>query len=123
MGPALAPGCTVYIAGPISDPDPAVVAERLATFDDAAAVLIDRGFAVINPVDVARRWGTDRPHSFYMRHSIRSLAEHASALVFLDGWDQSKGARLEVQVAHAIGIPVVSIDAVAELPALGTGRP
>jgi hypothetical protein len=123
MGPALTPGCTVYLAGPISDPDPGVVAERLAVFDDAAAVLIDRGFTVINPADLARSWGLDRPHSHYMRQGIHSLTDRAAALVYLDGWADSKDARLEVQIAHAIGIPVVSIDAVAELPALGAGRP
>ena len=48
-----------------------------------------------------------------MRDSIHALTGHRPAfdgVAMLDGWEQSRGARLERQVAEACGIPCKTVN-------------
>ena len=95
---------TLYIAGPMSGyPD-----YNYPAFNDAADRLRDAGFSVLNPAET----DTDEyPHDgeptweWYMRQTLAMVLE-ADGLAVLPGWECSRGARLEVDVAHALRLPV-----------------
>lgn len=90
----------VYIAGPMSG----YVSHNFPAFDEAARALRTRGWRnVINPADHGEvegaAWGD------YLRYDLAKLAR-CEAIFLLDGWAQSRGARLEYAVAHALGLTI-----------------
>jgi hypothetical protein len=74
-------------------------------FHAAAAALRDAGFVVENPAENPP--GAD--WRGYMRLSLIQLAA-ADGLAVLDGWQLSRGAVLEVHIAHALQMPVHPVD-------------
>jgi hypothetical protein len=63
---------------------------------------------VINP---AESFGgrTDLPRSAYMRKDIGDLLR-CDYVGCLPGWEDSKGASLEVQIAKELGLPIFNIE-------------
>lgn len=101
---------TVYLSGPMTGYENF----NREAFDDAATVLREQGYTVIVPGDgeeyddielismeVARQ-----KREFFLSRDIDFIQEVADVLVVLPGWMRSEGAKLEVAVAQAIGIPV-----------------
>ena len=122
---------SVYIAGPMRGiPD-----FYFHAFDAAATRLRDLGYDVCNPADRDRQQHgvevnasptgdlEDIKHTgFSLRdalgYDVAWIAKHADAVAVLPGWEKSQGARAEVALAHALGIPVHPVEAVTgpELP-------
>jgi hypothetical protein len=99
-----------YISGPMSGyPD-----WNFPAFHEAEENLRSLGYRVLNP---ARNFGgrTDLPREKYMREDITMLLE-ADTVFALPGWGASRGAQLEIAIAHALGIPVYDYDARAVIP-------
>lgn len=91
----------IYLSGPVTG----ILDRNRPAFERAADQLADAGFDVIVPhhlIPVQTSWGDA------MRIALRAVLR-ADALATLDGWQQSRGARLEVQVAEAVGMPVRSV--------------
>lgn len=104
-------GARVYLAGPMSGlPD-----YNLAAFRYASRFLREvSGLHVYNPHEAdAELDGFDAtrdealPHRHYMRRDLAWITEHADAVVVLPGWQDSRGARLEVHAAMVCDIPVL----------------
>lgn len=92
----------IYLSGPMTGyPD-----FNYPAFRKATTVLRMQGLEVFDPSEC---FDGDQGLSkeVYMREDIAAVLK-ASIVVVLDGWEQSPGARLEVEVAKAIGIPVES---------------
>jgi hypothetical protein len=92
----------IYLSGPMTGyPD-----FNYPAFRKAATVLRMQGLEVFDPSEC---FDGDQGLSkeVYMREDIAAVLK-ASIVVVLDGWEQSSGARLEVEVAKAIGVPVES---------------
>ena len=91
----------VYISGAIAHYD---LEERKAAFSAAATHLREQGYEPVNPFDNGvsqeAHW---REH---MRADLRLLLE-CDAIYMLDGWELSKGAKLELDVASSCGITVL----------------
>lgn len=105
---------TIYIAGPMTGrPD-----WNYPAFFEAEYQLRELGKNPLNPAhhdgltveEAIRSAGTpDRPShswSYYMRRDLPHVAQ-ADALCLLPGWQESRGARLEVHVATTLGIPLL----------------
>jgi hypothetical protein len=90
----------VYISGPMSNlPD-----HNFPAFDAAEKELLERGYRVINPANNDNR-SHGKPWEFYMRLDIKHVAE-SDLMYVLDGWQNSRGARVEVFIAKVLGITV-----------------
>lgn len=90
----------MYIAGPMSGyPD-----YNHAAFNKKASELHSLGFNVLNPAEIDGG-STNKPWDYYMRKAIALLVQ-ADAVVVLDGWENSKGAKLELAIASALRMPV-----------------
>lgn len=90
----------LYIAGPMSGlPD-----LNYPAFHAAAARLRALGFDVENPAE------NPEPHCGswlgYMRMAVRQLS-HCDGVALLPGWKESKGARIEHQLATQLGLIVL----------------
>lgn len=91
----------IYLAGPMRGlPD-----YNYPAFHAAAEDLRSKGQEVLNPAEF---FGGDQtlPVEEYLRYDIQQVMT-VQELWVLPGWQESHGARLEVAVAQALGIPVV----------------
>ncbi|OCZ54352.1 hypothetical protein A7D23_06040 [Dehalobacter sp. TeCB1] len=74
-------------------------------FNQAADYLRRSGYEVINPAefgDPLLSWEAN------MRRAIRGMMK-ADRVVVLEGWEKSRGARIEVELAEKLDIPVVNM--------------
>lgn len=91
-----------YICGPMSGlPD-----FNYPAFNSAAKQLRDRGHTVFNPAE--NGLASSAPWTSHMRADIRMLMG-CDRVVTLPGYRGSKGATLEVHIARALGMDVVSL--------------
>lgn len=75
-------------------------------FDKKAEELEQRyGFEVLNPADIGRKYGTDKPIEFYRRKNLEMLLQADILYVFGDVSD-SKGVEFEITVAKELGLPI-----------------
>lgn len=99
LGEVIRPKC--YISGAIAHHD---LKERMDTFDRAAAVLEKSGYTPVNPfnngVPQSEHW------TKHMRRDMGLLVQ-CDYIYMLKGWEQSKGAKLELDVASSCGIKVL----------------
>lgn len=96
----------LYIAGPMTGiPDSNYPAFRKAEADLKAA-----GYDVLCPVDAEQHNDTGKPQTWdwYMRHALRMVLD-ADGVALLPEWRQSRGARLEREVAQSLGLSVFTL--------------
>ena len=83
-------------------------------FQEAATYLRNQGARVHNPAFNAPK-GKAEPHSFYMLRELHELTEHMDGRPYYDylaqlpGWENSRGAQVELIVAKACGLEVFTI--------------
>lgn len=91
-----------YISGPMSGyPE-----HNAPQFKIAAQMLRERGYEVCNPVEFDETPGL--AWSDYLRMDIRALMD-CQGVIALPGWQESRGASLEVNIAHALGMTVLPL--------------
>ena len=90
----------IYVSGPMTG----LPENNFPAFHAATAMLRERGHTVFNPAEVGEIPGMT--WEFYMRKDIKMLCE-ADAIYLLPGWEKSKGAHLELHIAHRIGMDVM----------------
>lgn len=97
---------TTYLAGPMTG----LPEFNYPAFREVAAVLRARGVEVMSPTEVSddeppADYSAEKPYGYYLRRSLRMLLD-CDEVVLLPGWEQSRGARLEREIAEALGMPV-----------------
>jgi nucleoside 2-deoxyribosyltransferase len=98
----------LYLAGPMTGK-----AEwNFPRFHEVARQLRSLGWCVVNPAELCP--DTTAPWSTIMRRDLKALLD-CDTLVLLEGWEDSRGTHLEIQLAHRIGIRVRQLpDVLAE---------
>lgn len=121
-GHALA-GRRVYISGPISGRSLAVARDEFAKAEGTIKAM---GARTYNPARALSMYST-RTHNEYMRHCLHVLTSgdigrresDYDAVVLLPGWQESDGARMEAEVARAIGLDVMELSDIERAAPLG----
>ena len=105
----------IYISGPMSASDPADFARNVGHFHDAALLLTASGHRPVNP---ARAWpcrfgwlyrlmerlmGAELAYRAVLCYDLWLLAR-CDHLCLIDGWHDSRGARIEEHFAYRLGI-------------------
>ena len=90
---------SIYISGSISGRDEDVATDHFKTVQNA--IEQDSDIYVYNPTEFKKRdcWED------YMRDSLAALVD-SDAILMLNGWQQSRGAVLERNVAFQLDIPI-----------------
>lgn len=91
----------IYIAGPITG---LVYEDALRAFAMAEASLRRDGHEPVNPMAIEPT--PDLPWAEYMRQDIPQLLS-CEAIYLLEGWENSKGARLEKHIAEQLGMTIL----------------
>ena len=103
----------IYISGPISGRPPAAHDFRLA--DD---LLSEKGYSVLNPMHIKdpgiKYTTSEEIWAYYMREAIPMLLQ-ADYVYMLRHWENSRGARMEFNLASELNIPVIFEDQVCGL--------
>lgn len=91
----------VYLSGPMTGYQDL----NFPVFNAEAARLRALGHEVINPAEI----NPDSTKSWRecMRADIKALCD-CDILALLPGWEHSKGAHLELHIAHRVGIRIVA---------------
>ena len=95
----------IYIAGPMTG----LPEFNYPAFHAAAADLRALGYQVVSPAEL-HDGDTTQPWDFYVRAGIVALVG-CDAVALLPDWHLSRGARLEVSIADALGMPVRVVEA------------
>lgn len=91
----------IYLSGPMTGkPD-----LNFPAFNAEAARMRALGFVVVNPAEVNP--DASMPWDLCMRADIKALCD-CDTLALLPGWMESKGAHLELHIAHRIGLKIVA---------------
>lgn len=98
-----------YISGPMTG----LPHLNFPAFHAAAAQLRAHGLDVVNPAEL----NPDPQADWHacMRTDIKALCD-CEVLVLLPGWEDSKGAHLELHLAHRMGLVVKTLEKVLERP-------
>lgn len=97
---------TVYISGPMTGHHKF----NYESFHQKETELRAKGHAAINPavtgeVDTAKLMREPDWHDYMV--SALNRMRHATAIHFLEGWEDSFGARIEAIVAEKMEIPII----------------
>lgn len=85
----------VYISGPITGTE-----DYIERFAKAKAALQADGNSVINPAALGEVLPADATHAEYMELCL-PLVKMADAIFMMNGYEKSKGARMELECAIA----------------------
>jgi hypothetical protein len=92
----------VYLSGPMTG----IPEFNHPAFHTAAAELRAKGLEVINPAelnpDLSQPWET------CIRTDIKALCD-CDAIALMPGWETSRGAHLELHIAHRIGMGILYV--------------
>ena len=94
---------TLYLSGAMTG----LPLFNFPAFEAAALELRALGYTVATTAEGCE--DTSKPWDWYMRRAIRMLLE-CDAVAVLPGWHESRGARLEVSIALALGMRVTPVE-------------
>lgn len=98
----------VYIAGPISSPDPAQHLNNMHAFFKAQDEIIRTGGAPFNPAAdylLGIMYG-DYTYNMYFEPNLEWL-KAADAVFVLPGYEHSRGAMVELGIARSLGKEII----------------
>src|SRR5687768_15328640 len=95
------PGKT-YIAGPMSIVGPPTWNHPV--FHEMARMLRAQGLEVVNPAELDTQEEIDAglPWDYFLRRDLQIIAREVNRIVLLPGYEESRGARLELHVGRAL---------------------
>lgn len=101
----------IYVSGPITG----IENKNKPSFDSTSEILRKLGHEVINPFDLDSP--TFNPEECWFKYLKRDLAALLScdSLCLLPGWEESKGACLEILVASKLNLPLFRLNSKNEL--------
>lgn len=94
----------IYISGAITG-----TTDYMERFTNAEIALTNKGYSVLNPAKVNSMLPGDTTHEEYMMMSLTMLSM-CDAIYMLTGWQQSRGANMELGYAKSKKLNVIYED-------------
>lgn len=119
----------LYVAGPMTG----LPQFNFPAFDEATTNLRREGFKVVSPAELddeetraaalaspdgAPGSGTTNGDTWgdFLARDVKLIADQCDGVAVIDGWNKSKGARLETFIAHVTSKPVVYYPTMRKVP-------
>lgn len=101
----------IYLASPYSHPDPVIKKTRFLIAQEATANLIRAGHFVWSPIvqnhEMAIRHTLPDDAQFWKDYNFNFIRRCDGILVLdIEGWRESKGVIMEIDMANYIGLPI-----------------
>ncbi|MCE8042483.1 DUF4406 domain-containing protein [Halomonas daqingensis] len=96
----------IYISGPMTG----LPGLNFSAFHMAARQLRALGYEVVNPAEKQSE-AEDLSWEEYLKQDLQQMLT-CDTLALLPGWQSSKGAHLELHVAHRVGMNIVDVAAI-----------
>lgn len=96
---------TYYISGKITPTHGESQLDNLEQFNLAEEILQNEGHLVFNPARLEVEGGA--PWEWYLARDLKYIFENRPVLYMLKGWEDSRGARLEKELAELLGLEIV----------------
>jgi hypothetical protein len=101
----------IYLASPYSHTNPEVVLERFQEAEIATATLLKNGEKVWSPIvhchALACAYQMPTDAQFWKSYNEDFIRRADEVLVLqIQGWDASKGVKMEIEFANFVGIPL-----------------
>lgn len=93
-----------YLSGKITDVTRELERANLQKFFEVEKELVARGFDVFNPATFEKDGMTWEQ---YLAKDLFWILENHPMLYLLEGWETSRGARLEVAWARLLGLTII----------------
>ena len=100
----------IYISGPVTG----IKDDNEPAFKNAEIALKKMGHKPVNPVQLCKDAGLTEWHACMNIVCIPALKD-CDIMVLLDGWENSKGANVEIDEARLNNIPVIKLEKLNEL--------
>lgn len=91
----------IYISGQITG---LKIDEAKAKFKEGEKVVLEMGETFVNPFDILPQ-NDEYTWSDYMKADIKALCD-CDAILMLDNWKNSEGAKLELHIAERLGMKI-----------------
>ena len=88
---------TIYISGKITG-----TTDYKERFAEVATYLRNKGYEVVNPVELTEHLPKDTKWQDYMKVCIKALCE-CEEIYMMKGWHDSKGSTEEARIANMLG--------------------
>jgi hypothetical protein len=99
------PKPVAYLAGPMSGyPN-----YNFDKFNRLAGKLREAGWSIVNPAETAGG-AADLGRPWYFKYDFSVILNCCDAVICMEDWDTSAGAKAELVVAHESGLPIYEID-------------
>lgn len=92
-----------YLCGPMTG----IQDDNYPAFRVAAKALRANGYRILSPHE--ENPGNDQPWEYYLHKALILLLQRCDSLALLPGWENSKGAQLELSVASALGYMIYDV--------------
>lgn len=92
-----------YISGPMTG----IHNNNKEAFERAELVLSALGYIVKNPIVIEDN-SANQPYEVKLKLALKMMLE-SDIVVLLSGWEESKGVKIEVNLANAIDMRVVTL--------------
>ena len=106
-----------YLCGPMSG----LPEQNYPAFREACVLLRSAGLVIVSPHETMHNPDGGIPWEVCLKHDLNTLTR-CHGVIVLDGWTQSRGARLEVGTALALGMQILTFYKDACLMTLDRGH-
>lgn len=93
-----------YLSGKITDADPRIMRSNLQKFYEVERALVARGIDVFNPAKLEE---DGRSWEWYLARDLKWINDYRPIIYLMDGWEESRGARLEVEFAKLLKLTIL----------------
>jgi len=98
-----------YLSGPMSG----IKNDNFPAFRAAANTLRADGWTIVNPIEtdhLVENAGEKKAWHRYLRKDLGIICQTCDAIIVMQGWEESDGARLEVKTCFELGMPIYKLD-------------
>lgn len=109
-------GKRIYLAVPYTHARPEIMAERYCRVTLFLRQAMNNGLQIYSPITyghfLENNWNIRQSYDYWITHCLSMLERWATDIFvyMINGWQESRGVKLEIETARSLGLPVWGIN-------------